>query len=85
MWQNPRVPNQARQAHETAVNESKSAEEALEAARAYAAQTTEKMREKSEEIENLRIRKSVDDRERAVRARELTGEVSYRSRLSEVR
>ncbi|KZV68190.1 hypothetical protein PENSPDRAFT_736085 [Peniophora sp. CONT] len=63
----------ARRAHETALAESRAANEALESSRAHARETTEMLREKAEEVETLRITKGADDRERAVRVRELNG------------
>ena len=63
----------ARRAHETALAESRAAAEALEASRAHARETTDMLREKAEEVETLRVTKGADDRERAVRVRELNG------------
>ncbi|VDB86659.1 unnamed protein product [Peniophora sp. CBMAI 1063] len=63
----------ARRAHETALAHSRAAGEALESSRAHARETTEMLREKAEEVETLRVMKGADDRERAVRVRELNG------------
>ncbi|KAI0034581.1 hypothetical protein K488DRAFT_83876 [Vararia minispora EC-137] len=68
----------ARKAHEKARAEMQSAEEALEASRAHAREATEMLRVKAEEVEALRLQKGADDRERAVRVRELVGEDSKR-------
>jgi hypothetical protein len=64
----------ARQAHEKAQAELRAAEAALEASRAHARETTEMLREKAEEVETLRLQKGTDDRERALRVRDLVGE-----------
>ncbi|KAI0319217.1 hypothetical protein OF83DRAFT_838089 [Amylostereum chailletii] len=65
----------ARSAHEKAVTTLQSAEEALEASRQHARETTEMLRLKAEEVEHLRVVKGTDDRERAVKIRELVGDV----------
>ncbi|KAI0319215.1 hypothetical protein OF83DRAFT_1170413 [Amylostereum chailletii] len=64
----------ARSAHEKAVTTLQSAEEALEASRQHARETTEMLRLKAEEVEHLRVVKGTDDRERAVKIRELVGD-----------
>ena len=65
----------ARSAHEKALATRQAAEEALEASRQHARETTEMLRLKTEEVEHLRAVKGVDDRERAVKLRELVGDV----------
>ncbi|KAI1796824.1 hypothetical protein LXA43DRAFT_878795 [Ganoderma leucocontextum] len=48
-------------------------EDAREASRAHARETTEMLQEKNREVEWLRAQKAVDDREREAKVRELTG------------
>ncbi|KAH9945175.1 uncharacterized protein BXZ73DRAFT_38437 [Epithele typhae] len=48
-------------------------EDARDASRSFARETTEMLQDKNREIEWLRAQKAVDDRERAAKIRELTG------------
>jgi len=46
------------------------------ASREHVREATEMLREKMEEVERLRIKLQVDDRERAIKVKGLVGEVS---------
>ena len=48
----------------------------LEASRKHARETTDMLRDKMQEVERLRMHKGVDDREGAVKAKNLVGQVS---------
>lgn len=48
----------------------------LEECRKHARETTDMLRDKMQEVERLRVHKGVDDRERAVKAKSLNGQVS---------
>lgn len=50
--------------------------QALVASREHVRETTEMLREKMEEVERLRIKLQVDDKERATKVKSLVGEVS---------
>jgi N-acyl-D-aspartate/D-glutamate deacylase len=63
----------ARARHETAEAELRGRQEALETSRRNVLEATEAMQDKMREVELLRVQKSVDDRERAVRITELKG------------
>ena len=71
----------ARTAHERGQAALKAAEQALEASRKHARETTEMLRDKMDEVERLRMMKQADDREGAVKMKALVGEVSILSRL----
>jgi hypothetical protein len=66
----------ARIANEQGQVSLRAAGEVLDASRKHARETTEMLREKTEEVERLRIHKQVDDRERAIKVKGLVGEVS---------
>jgi hypothetical protein len=65
----------ARTANEREQASLRAAGEVLEVSRKHARETTELLREKMDEVERLRMYKQVDDRERAVKVKTLTGEV----------
>jgi len=50
--------------------------QALDANSTHVRETTERLRETMEKVERLRIKKQIDDRERAVKVKSLVGEVS---------
>jgi hypothetical protein len=54
----------------------RAAGEELEASRKHARETTDMLRDKMQEVERLRMHKGVDDREGAVKAKSLVGQVS---------
>ena len=66
----------ARIAHERGQASQRATGQALEASRKHVRETTEMLHEKMEEVERLRIRKQVDDKERAIKVKSLVGEVS---------
>ncbi|PIL35569.1 hypothetical protein GSI_02297 [Ganoderma sinense ZZ0214-1] len=63
----------ARAKYERAQADLQAQEDAREASRAHARETTEMLQEKNREVEWLRAQKAVDDREREAKVRELTG------------
>ncbi|CAL1716642.1 unnamed protein product [Somion occarium] len=63
----------ARARFEKAQGELRAFEEAREAARQHALDATDMLQEKNHEVEYLRAQKSVDDRERELKLRQLTG------------
>jgi hypothetical protein len=66
----------ARTANEQGQASLRAAGEVLTASRKHARETMEMLREKTEEVERLRIDKQVDDRERAIKMKGLVGGVS---------
>ncbi|KAI9461593.1 hypothetical protein BJY52DRAFT_1117071, partial [Lactarius psammicola] len=54
----------------------RAAGEVLEASRKHAREITDMLRDKMQEVEQLRVYKGVDDRERAVKVKSLVGQVS---------
>ncbi|EJF64941.1 hypothetical protein DICSQDRAFT_100439 [Dichomitus squalens LYAD-421 SS1] len=63
----------ARAKYERAQADLQAQEDAREASRAHARETTEMLQEKNREVEWLRAQKAVDDRERQAKVRQLTG------------
>jgi len=63
-------------AHEREQASQRATGQALVASREHVREATEMLREKMEEVERLRIKLQVDDRERAIKVKGLVGEVS---------
>ncbi|KAI0043828.1 hypothetical protein FA95DRAFT_1562910 [Auriscalpium vulgare] len=71
----------ALETHQRCQSTLKSHEEALENSRRHARDTTEMLREKMEEVENVQLHKQADDRERAIKIKNLAGEKQGLSRF----
>ena len=69
----------SRKKYETLQTQMNADAEALEVARNNAREATERMQEKSKEIEALRLMRGVDEREREVKIDQLTGKGNRKS------